>query len=283
MSTTATTLPARDAVRAGDIPEQDRATYSRLATQELTAFVKLIEQLGDDDWPRPSPCSLWDVRDIVAHQGGHVRMGSGFWNFMAQLNPITLAPYRKRGMIMLDALNQRHVDMRRGKTVEELIAEVRDGTPKALVSRRRLNAVARRVPIPAPQFGFVSLGTLLDRTFPRDMWIHRLDIADATGKHFEQTPGHDDVMVALTVADAARSVAKKAPGVSFILSLDGPAGGRWLFGKGGAATPELRMGVTDFMRRTSGRKSVQETLEVVESTAPESLTLQWLEVLEALY
>lgn len=72
---------------------------------------------------------------------------------------------------------------------------------------------------------------MLHRIFPRDMWIHRLDIADATGKRFEQTPGHDDVMLALTVADAAMQVEKKAPELSFALALAGAAGGSWAFGQ----------------------------------------------------
>lgn len=281
MSTTSTRIPAGHQAAARDIPEADRATYAKLAKQELDAFVALLEQLDPDDWARPTPCALWDVKDVVAHQAGHVQMGSGLRGFVAQLDPRGTGPYRKRGMSTLDALNQRQVDIRRERTPAELIAEVRDGTPKSIASRGRLNAIARNVRVPAPPVGLVGLGTLLHRIFPRDMWIHRLDIADATGKRFEQTPGHDDVMVALTVADAARYIQKKAPGLSFTLTLLGPAGGSWAFGQ--APEWELRMDVTDFMRRSSGRIGAEEAFGRTQSNAPEAITRQCLEALQALY
>jgi uncharacterized protein (TIGR03083 family) len=261
----------------------DPATYARLAKQELAAFVDLLNQLEPDDWGKPTPCALWDVKDVVAHQAGHVQMGSGLRGFVAQLSPRPLAPYRKRGMSMLDALNQRQVDIRREQPVEDLIAEVRDGTPKSIASRGRLNVVARNIRVPAPPVGLVGLGTLLHRIFPRDMWIHRLDIADATGKPFVQTPGHDDVVVALTVADAAKHVEKKAPGLSFALTLPGPAGGSWAFGQNEASEWELRMDVTDFMRRSSGRIDAATAFGRTESTAPEAATRACLEALQALY
>ena len=137
--------------------------------------------------------------------------------------------------------------------------------------------------VPAPPVGLVGLGTLLHRIFPRDMWIHRLDIADATGKPFEQTPGHDGVMVALTVADSGRYIEKKAPEISFTLTLDGPAGGTWAIGRGQTAAWELRMGVTDFMRRSSGRIDAATAFGRTESTAPEAATRACLEALQALY
>lgn len=283
MSTTSTRTPTGNATIARDMPEPDRATYSRLAGQELTAFVELLNRLEPDDWARPTPCALWDVRDVVAHQAGHVQMGSGLRGFVAQLDPRGTRPYRKRGMSTLDALNQRQVDMRKGRTPAELIAEVREGTPGAIASRGRLNAIARAIRVPAPPVGFVGLGTLLHRIFPRDMWIHRLDIADATGKPFEQTPAHDGVMVALTVADAARYIEKKAPEISFTLTLDGPAGGTWAIGRGQTAAWELRMDVTDFMRRSSGRIDAATALARTESTAPEAATRACLEALQALY
>lgn len=283
MSTTSTRIATGNPVAARDVPEPDRTTYARLAEQELTAFVGLLNRLEPDDWARPTPCALWDVRDVVAHQAGHVQMGSGLRGFVAQLDPRGTRPYRKRGMSTLDALNQRQVDVRRDRTPAELIAEVREGTPKSIASRGRLNVIASNVRVPAPPVGLVGLGTLLHRIFPRDMWIHRLDIADATGKPFEQTPGHDDVMVALTVADAALQVGKKAPELSFTLTLAGAAGGSWAIGRGGAAAWELRMEVTDFMRRSSGRIDAATALARTDSTAPEPPTRACLEALLALY
>ncbi len=259
------------------------AGYARLAQGELDAFVRLLEQLSPEDWDRPTPCSLWTVRDIVAHQAGHVQMGSGFRGFVAQLDPRALRPYQKQGMRALDALNQYQVDKRRERSTSELIAEVREGTPRSIAARARLNPVARNMPVPAPGFGLVRLGTLLHRIFPRDMWIHRLDIADATGREIELTPGHDGVLVAQAVEDVDRQVVKKARGLSFTLELTGPAGGTWVLGRGTEAGPAVRMDVPDFMRRTSGRATAEATLPRVDSTGPEASTLRCLEALQCLY
>jgi uncharacterized protein (TIGR03083 family) len=259
------------------------AGYARLAQGELDAFLRLLEQLTPQDWVRPTPCSLWTVRDIVAHQAGHVQMGSGFRGFVAQLNPRALRPYQKQGMQALDALNQYQVDKRRERSTGELVAEVREGTPRSIASRAGLNPAARNMPVPTPGFGFVRLGTLLHRIFPRDMWIHRLDIADATGRQIELTPGHDGVLVAQAVEDVNRQVMKQARGLSFTLELTGPAGGTWVLGRGTEAGPAVRMDVPDFMRRTSGRAAAEATLPRVASTGPEALTLRCLEALQCLY
>lgn len=257
--------------------------YARLARQELDAFVRLLGELSPEDWDRPTPCALWTVRDVVAHQAGHVQMGAGLRGFVAQLNPRATSPYRKRGMSMLDALNQHQVDIRKGLPVEDVVAEVRDGTPRSIAARARLNPVVRNVPVPAPGFGMVRLGTLLYRVFPRDMWIHRLDIADATGRDFALQPGHDSVMVAQAVDDVDRYVQKKGRGLSFVLTLAGPAGGTWALGGGSEPVANIRMDVPGFMRRSSGRASVEAALPLVESSGAEPVTRRCLELLQCLY
>jgi uncharacterized protein (TIGR03083 family) len=253
-----------------------------VARAELTAFLDLLGQLEGDDWDKPTACTLWSVRDLVAHQAGHAQMGSGVLGFAAQANPRVTGPYRTKGMSTLDALNQAQVDRRRDLPIEQVIAELRDSTPRSIASRGRMWWPTRRAPVPVPPVGWMSLGGLLDRIFPRDMWIHRLDIADATGKPFAQTAGHDGVMVAQVVADAARYVRKKAPTLGLTLRLAGTAGGEFRLTQG-AETVELAMDVTDFMRRTSDRLPVDGALQRTDSSASEAVTRRALAVLLAPY
>jgi hypothetical protein len=126
----------------------------------------------------------------------------------------------------------------------------------------------------------MSLGELLQQIFPRDMWIHRLDIADATGQPFEQTPEHDGVMLAQTVADAARYLRKHEPAIATVLTLTGPVGASWVVNPG-PRPAVIEMDATDFMRRSSGRISVEEATSRVRSEAPADTVGRVLEALQA--
>ena len=45
----------------------------------LDRFLALVETLGMDDWKRPTACTAWSVRDILAHQAGGYASGTGYW------------------------------------------------------------------------------------------------------------------------------------------------------------------------------------------------------------
>jgi len=268
---------------ARDVPVPTPADYAASARMELAAFLQMLERLEPEDWERPTPCSLWDVRDVVAHQAGHIQSGAGLTGMLAQVNPRTIAPYRKRGMSMLDAMNQKQVDMRRDLTTEALIAELREGTPRSIAARLRLNLAAGQVRVPVPPVGLMPVRTLLHRIFPRDMWIHRLDIADATGKPFAITAEHDGRLVALAVQDVAKFVQKRDRELGLTIRLDGPAGGHWSVSAGRGTYVDLKMTVPDFMRRTSGRISAETALERVSSNASSDATRRALDNLLAPY
>ncbi len=264
------------------LPEPSKAELAGIARNELTAFVRLLEQLDPGDWSRPTPCSLWDVRDVVAHQAGHIQSGMGLGGLLWQINPVFVAPYLRRRMSMLDGMNQKQVDIRRDRPVEALIAELREGTPRSIARRQRVNPVAAAVRVPVPPVGLMPVGRLLHRIFPRDMWIHRLDIADATGRPFEVSAEHDGALLAMAIEDAARLVRKRQPGLGITLYLDGPAGGAWRLSEGPAEV-SLQMSVPDFMRRTSERASAAAVAERVSSNASRAEVVAALEALVAPY
>lgn len=103
-----------------------------------------------------------------------------------------------------------------------------------------------RIPVEMP-FGNETwlLGYLIDTIYTRDVWMHRVDVARATGRDLELTAEHDGRLVADVVAEWARR-----HGRSFTLVLDGPAGGTFTApGEG----PELRLDAVDFARTVAGR------------------------------
>ena len=83
----------------------------------------------------------------------------------------------------------------------------------------------------------------------RDTWMHRSDVAEATGRPMVLTPEHDGVLVADVAAEwAARH------GRPVTLTLTGPAGGSWLFNATQPGAPEpIELDAVEFCRALSGR------------------------------
>ena len=90
-----------------------------------------------------------------------------------------------------------------------------------------------------------QLGYLLDVILTRDTWMHRVDIARATGAELVLTAEHDGRIVADVVAEWARR-----HGQPFTLGLAGPAGGTFTKDGGGE---EITLDAVEFCRTLSGR------------------------------
>lgn len=90
------------------------------------------------------------------------------------------------------------------------------------------------------------MGYLLHVILTRDPWMHRVDIARATGRELVLTPDHDGRIIADVVAEWARR-----HGQPFKLTLTGPAGGAFLSGDG--AGERIAIDAVEFCRMLSGR------------------------------
>ncbi|MGI8614010.1 MAG: hypothetical protein ACR2KL_08750 [Nocardioidaceae bacterium] len=97
-------------------------------------------------------------------------------------------------------------------------------------------------------------GYLIDVILTRDPWMHRTDIAEATGARLGATAEHDGILVDDVVKEwAARH------GQPCTLVLAGPAGGSWSFGTGG---PRLQTDAVQFCRGLSGRGPAEGLLAI---------------------
>ena len=83
-----------------------------------------------------------------------------------------------------------------------------------------------------------------DVILTRDPWMHRTDIARATGADNPLTADHDGVLVADVVTEWAARHAQP-----YTLHLTGPAGGRWQRGGG----EQIELDAIEFCRILSGR------------------------------
>jgi len=222
-----------------------RDTAMRLAETEYQRFSDLLRSLDPGDWAKQTECPGWDVRAMAAHALGMAEMAASIRENNRQLR---LA--RARGGEFIDSLTALQVEERQDMAPAQITARFAARAPKAARGRRRAPWFIRRRIMPDRQTvggreEAWTLGFLIDVILTRDPWMHRADIARATGARHDLTADHDGVLVADVVAEwAARH------GQPYTLRLTGPAGGSWTIGSGGTV---IETDAVDFCRALSGR------------------------------
>ena len=92
-----------------------------------------------------------------------------------------------------------------------------------------------------------TLGYLFDVIYQRDVWMHRVDTARATGP---RAPARDSD--AEVVGQVIRDLALVWDGPTAVLELSGPGAGRWLLGSGEPAGTARTDGV-EYLRLLADR------------------------------
>ena len=257
ISTTSQTI-SHSLMSAFDIPYISEEEAYTLLTNEFKRFNQLLDKLSAEDWDKPTACTAWTVKEILAHQAGGFAGGTGYREFIRQASTI-----KKPGQLIEDAINDLQVGERRDKSPAEIIAEIRQAGPKAIHNWAHGFRLVKWVSIPHPVSGTLSLRYLMWVIHSRDTWMHRLDICRATGKHFEQTAEHDGRIAALVMRDVAHQLAGKLAGKAIVFDLSGVAGGVWKVGEG-EEVARLRMDALDFNIFVSGRFSYEDGLSRAE-------------------
>lgn len=223
-----------------------------LAEVEVARMVAALRALDSDDWTRSTDCTLWDVRAMAGHVVGMTKTFTGFRRLMSDMRA---GSKRAGDGPMIDGLTALQVDAHAGLSTDELVAELAAAGPVAARWRSRRRFV-RHAPMKQelPEGGTETwkMGYLFDIVLTRDTWMHRADLAKATGRPMELTAEHDGRIVADAVAEWGRRHGKP-----FALRLTGPAGGSFTQGSGGE---ELTMDAVDFCRTLSGRGTGQGLL-----------------------
>ena len=215
------------------------------ATEEYRRLDELLRSLAPADWAAPTDCSEWDVRAVVAHLVG---AAEGNARIRETARQARLGRKARPGQPLVDGINAVQVAERADRTPAELVADLADAGARGVRARRRLPAPLRAVRLPfGPPLGVRSLGYLMDRIYTRDAWLHRVDIARATGAELVVTADHDGRLVADVIEEWAR-----AHGRPYALELTGPAGGTWAHGEGGERHV---LDAVEFCRVVSGRSS----------------------------
>jgi uncharacterized protein (TIGR03083 family) len=235
-----TRTPARTDVRA-----LSYAAWMRGADEERTRLLRQLGGLTDDQWTAPTDCHGWSVRDIVAHLAGAAASTAALRELLRQAY---LARRLGKHGDLVDRMNQVQVDERAAFSRSDLVADLDRQSQRGLAARRRLPGALRAVPLPfGPPLGTRPLGYLMGRIYTRDAWMHRIDIARATGIPLELTAEHDGALVEDVVAEWAGM-----HGAAYDLTLTGVAGGTWRAGEG-TTVERLSLDAIEFARTMSGR------------------------------
>jgi uncharacterized protein (TIGR03083 family) len=245
-------------------PALPRPLALRLAATEYDRCAEMFRSLEPSQWKAQTDCPGWDVRQMAAHMLGMVEMAASMRaNFRQQRQAGRLA--RRDGVVYIDALTQHQVDERADWSAERITSRYQARAAKAVTGRRRTPAFVRgRTMSQLNELNGAqepwTFGYLIDIILTRDPWMHRLDIAQATGTQPRLTAGHDGVIVVDVVAEWAGR-----HGQDFALTLTGPAGGTW---KSGAGGPSLTLDAIDFCRALSRRPASVTLADLLNTEVP---------------
>ena len=218
------------------------------ATVEYDRLLTLLRSLEDPEWDRPTDCAEWDVRQVVAHLVGAAESTAGIGELIRQAR---LGRRLRPDEPVVDGMNAVQVAERADASPASLVADLERAAAAGVRSRRRIPGAVRAVPAPfGPPLGVRRLGYLMDRVYTRDAWMHRIDLAAATGRDLDVTADHDGALV----ADVVEEWAGLHDG-PYRLVLSGPAGGTWRRGPADSvgADDDLELDAVEFVRLLSGR------------------------------
>jgi uncharacterized protein (TIGR03083 family) len=228
-------------------PMVDRVTAMRLAEAEYRRVTAELRELSARDWAAATCCPGWDVRLMTCHVLGMAEFAAS----PAEQARQALRARRAEGAQFIDRLTAVQVAKHAHRPTAELVARMTAAGPRAVRGRRGAPALLRRVSLAqsADPAGTSperwTYGYLTDVIGTRDTWMHRSDIAEATGRPMVLTADHDG----LIVADVVREWAARH-GQPCSLTLTGPAGGSWTWGQGG---PGYELDAVQFCRILSRR------------------------------
>jgi uncharacterized protein (TIGR03083 family) len=219
----------------------------RITEVEFSRMAQAARGLEPDDWTCPTVNTGWDVRAVMLHLLGAAEANASFRENAHQMRTGKRLFKEIGGHHWVDGVNEIQIRERATLTNDEIIDRFEAAGPRAVKARRRVPGIVRALPVvvfPEP-LGRKTLGYLLDMVYTRDVWMHRVDIARATGRSLDLTADHDGRIVADIVAEWAN-----LHGLAFDLDLTGPAGGSFSAGSGGE---RLEIDAVEFVCVLSGR------------------------------
>jgi hypothetical protein len=232
-----------------------------LERRELEQFIAALIEVPPESWFDPAGDHGKDLRALVAHVAGGYAAQASFAELRRQAHPKMLRLYRMEGDSLAMTVTRIQIGDRRHRPPEELIAELREVGPIAIDHRARLfsplQALMRVLPA-RPGLPRVPLGPF---QAVRDLWYHRLDLAEMTGAGFTLNSEHDGRILELLVRAAAASANRVLGEASVDLKITTAAGGVWRFGDHPRPDAAIEMDPVAFAKQLGRRRSPAATRE----------------------
>lgn len=231
-------------IRLEDVPPVAPPETRALAEAETARMVAALRRLDAEEWTRPTDNTLWDVRAMAGHVLGMTETFSGLAKMASYMRA---AGKRKGDGPFIDGLTAEQVDRTADLSTGELIDRLEQAGPAAArwrASRRLMRHIPITDEIDGEKVSW-KMAKLVDIVLTRDTWMHRADLAKATGQPMELTREHDGRLIADAVAEWGR-----LHGQPCTLHLTGPAGGTFTNRGGGE---NITIDAIDFCRVVSGR------------------------------
>lgn len=230
-----------------------------LLAVELDRTLEALEALEDTDWGARTDCPDWDVRQMYLHVLGACEAGASMRENMHQMR--LGRKHRKANGGALEAgLSNVQVREREELSPAQLLERLAEVAPTTVRKRSKTPKLMRRMKmkIDGPVFEKWSLGYLIDTIYLRDMWMHRVDTAEATGRAIALTAEHDGRIISDVVAEWARR-----HGQPFTLTLTGPAGGTYRSSGDAGEGESMEVDAVEFCRMLAGRVEATGLLATV--------------------
>ncbi|MFC0861818.1 maleylpyruvate isomerase family mycothiol-dependent enzyme [Sphaerimonospora cavernae] len=228
------------------VQRTDRDQAVAISEAEGHAALALLGKFRDGDWRRPTDCVGWDVRTLVSHLVAQCEDNISL-RMMMRRHIVGRRRYPEK--IALDGHTAVQIDDHATETGPALVENFASLWPRATRARRWTPGPMRRVAVDTGMPGVPKLpiGYLLDVIYPRDLWMHRVDLARATGQTV--TLGEHDRQI---IEQVIRDLALAWSAAPVALELTGVAGGSWLVGSGDPVAV-VRADAVAYMRALSGR------------------------------
>lgn len=221
-----------------------------LQARELACTLSSLRSLEDASWAAPTDCPAWDIRAMYQHVLGACEAGASMRENIHQLRRARIYS-RQNGGPLEAALSAVQVSERAHLSPAQIVERLTAVAPKTVRGRTRTPALVRnnaRIAVDGPVNESWKLGYLIDTIYLRDLWMHRIDAANALGRTAQLSAEHDGRVVADVVAEWARRHGKP-----FVLELGGPAGGTYAHGQDPPDAEQISLDTVEFCRTLAGR------------------------------
>ncbi|MBI4901659.1 MAG: maleylpyruvate isomerase family mycothiol-dependent enzyme [Actinobacteria bacterium] len=235
-------------LRARELPQTASRTARTNLAAEYEALLTQVDGMGADDWRRPTDCTGWTVRDMVAHLAGAAECSASKAG-MARHYGYAWRTSIGTSATFVDQLCASQIRSRTQLSVGQVAEDLRRWAREAPAKVEGWPRLLRRLRLPA-WTGLArgaTLGYFLDVITIRDVWMHRVDLSRALGAPRDVTEAEAE-----TVSQVTRDLDAAWAGAAVDLTLTGRGGGTWRVGAGEPVAHVTEDAVA-YLRLLSGR------------------------------